>query len=208
MISPNRHCTIIGPNGVGKSVLARWYAGKMPSIIIVDSKHDTPALPGFVVSEDPKAMGRTARIVWRPPRLADPIQTGDLAAWYALQRGATCLMLDEAALVAPGQRMGPYLRAAIITGRSPGVGVWALTQRPKDVHNLFFTEAWAYFVSPWVSGVDMDKIQGFLPEEFGTKRQKLLANVPAEASRYAWYVVERGQSRGNIIRVPQKEARP
>lgn len=208
MISGHRHTTIIGPNGVGKSVLGRWYAEKMPSIIIVDSKHDTPAMPGFVVSEDPQAMGRTARIVWRPPRLADPIHTGDLAAWYALQRGATCLMLDEAALVAPGQRMGPYLRAAVITGRQPGIGVWALTQRPKDVHNLFFTEAWAYFVSPWVSGVDMDKIQGFLPEEFVTLRQQILAKGGQNANRYAWYVVQRGQSTGTIIRVPQKEARP
>lgn len=208
MISPYRHCTVIGPNGVGKSVLARWYAEKMPSIIIVDSKHDTPAIPGFVLSENDRIMASTPRVVWRPPRLADPVETGNLAAWYALQRGATCLMLDEAALVAPGQRMGPYLRGAVITGRSPGVGVWALTQRPKDVHNLFFTEAWAFFVSPWVTGIDMDKIQGFLPDEWTSRRQKVLAMGMSAVNQYAWYVIERGQSHGKFIRVPSKEARP
>lgn len=193
--------TFIGPNGTGKSVLALFYIQQMASAIILDSKHEI-TLSGFTVTADPREMGRLARVIWRPDDTADPVETGDLAGWYAKKRKHTCLYLDEAALVAPGQKIGRHLRGAIITGRADGVGIYAATQRPKDVHNLFFSEAWAYFVSLLVTSFDREKILGFVGEDF-LKHIHL-----AESMSYAFYAVRRGEKPGRIIRLEIKGGHP
>lgn len=186
--------TIIGPNGTGKSYLALGYVQKMPSAIVHDPKHEIE-LPGFEVTEDPRDLLRKPRLIWRPPLLADPLKVGDMCGYAALTRGNTCLYLDEAAYVTTSAQIGRWLAAAIRMGRSKGVGIWAATQRPKDVHNLFFSEAWVILCSPLVVGFDRDKIRGFTGEDFASV-------VTKEWPPFTFYMVRRGQKTGRMIRVP------
>lgn len=186
--------TIIGPNGTGKSYLALGYVAKMPSAIVHDPKHEIE-LPGFKVTEDQRDLMREARVIWRPPVLADPIQVGNVAGYAALMRKHTCLYLDEAAHVSSSTRIGPWLRAAITMGRSDEVGIWAATQRPVDVHNLFFSEAWVILCSPLVVGFDRDKIKGFTGDDF-------ISIVRKQWPPFTFYMVRRGEKTGRVIRVP------
>ncbi|AEJ41354.1 hypothetical protein TPY_3202 [Sulfobacillus acidophilus TPY] len=184
--------TIIGPNGSGKSFLALGYVAHMPSVIVHDPKHEIE-LPDFVIISRAEDMLRHPRVIWRSPQLADPVDAGNWAGYAALQRKHTCLYLDEAALVTTANRIGPWLRAAIITGRSQGVGVWAATQRPKDVSNLFFSEAHAILVSPLLVGFDVEKVKGFVPEDYLSLRNK-------EFPPFSFYAVRRGEKHGRLIR--------
>jgi hypothetical protein len=154
--------TIIGPTGSGKSVLALSYVCRAASGIVLDVKHEI-TLPGWAVTTDPQELWTTPRLIWRPAGTMDPIVAGGLAGAAALARGETVLYLDEAALVAPGQRIHDHLRAAIMTGRSRGVAVWAATQRPVLVSNLLFSEAQAFFAAPLTLASDRQKVAGWIP---------------------------------------------
>jgi energy-coupling factor transporter ATP-binding protein EcfA2 len=184
--------TFIGPNGTGKSHLALGYCACMPSAIVHDPKHEIE-LDGFVTSSDEAVLLTEPRVIWRPPLLADPIAVGDVAGYAALKRQHTCLYLDEAAYVSTASRIGRWLSAAIRMGRSAGVGIWGATQRPKDVSNLFFSEAWVIICSPWVVGFDQEKIRGFVGEDF---RSIVTKSWP----EYTFYMVRRGEKTGRMIR--------
>lgn len=163
LVRLNERVTIIGPTGSGKSVLALSYVRRAASGIVLDVKHEI-ALPGWAVTTDPQELWTAPRLIWRPAGTMDPVVAGGLAGAAALARGETVLYLDEAALVAPGQRIHDHLRAAIMTGRSRGVAVWAATQRPVLVSNLFFSEAQAFFAAPLTLASDRQKVAGWVPD--------------------------------------------
>lgn len=190
-IGPQEKVAIIGPNGSGKSYLGLGYVGQMDSAIVHDPKQEI-ALEGFVVTSTPRDLLVYPRVIFRPDWLMDPVEAGDIAGWAALKRNGTCLYLDEAAMVAPGQRIGPWLRAAIITGRSLGVGVWAAMQRPMNVHNLLLSEAWVYLVSPFLLAGDKAKMAGLV------KNLETFCN--AEWPRYTFAYYRRGESTWQAVR--------
>ncbi|WP_020374110.1 ATP-binding protein [Sulfobacillus thermosulfidooxidans] len=194
-ISPFEKITIIGINGWGKSFLALSFLNRVPSLIIVDPKHEI-TIKDVPITSNPKDMLVYPRIIYRPTGAQDPIEAGDQAGGCALLRGDTCLYLDEAAILAPGQRIGRNLRAAIILGRSKNVGVWAATQRPKDVHNLFFSEAYAYFVAPYLITDDARKVMGFVRgyEEFHAK----------DWPKHTFWFYRKGEKEGKVFRVGAK----
>lgn len=193
-ISPAHHAAFIGPNGSGKSYLALGYVASVTSVIVHDPKREI-TLPGFPILENPADLYRYPRVIWRPPALSDPLTTADAAASAAIRRGHTLLYLDEAALAAPGQRIGAWLREAFLAGRSRGVAIWGATQRPKDVHNMIFSEAWAFFIAPTLAGFDRAKVRGFVGEDFEPLCQKLWPP-------YTFLAYTRGQPAGTPIRAP------
>jgi len=190
-LSPQEKVAIIGPNGSGKSYLALGYVGQMASALVHDVKSEID-LPGFAVTDNPQDLLRYPRCIYRAPLLGDPVEAGDILGWAALKRHGTCVYLDEAALAAPGQRIGPWLRAAIITGRSLGVGVWAAMQRPMNVHNLLLSEAWAYLVSPFLLSGDKAKVAGFV------KNVETFCSQPWPRYTFAYY--RRGEDTWQPIR--------
>ncbi|POB11433.1 hypothetical protein [Sulfobacillus sp. hq2] len=195
-ISPYEKVTIIGENGSGKSTLALGYVKNMPSAIIHDPKHEVQ-LPNFHITENPRDLLRFARVIWRSPGDMDPVDAGNILGEAVLTRKWTCLSLNEAALVAPGQRMGPKLRQAIITGRSLKIGVWAETQRPVDVHNLFFSEAHAYFASPNLIKSDAQKVVGFVRgyDEFSSQTWP----------KFTWLFYRKGEGTAQILKLGRAE---
>lgn len=186
--------TIIGPNGTGKSHLALGYVRHIPSAIVHDPKHEIE-LPGFTVTEDRRDLMKYAQVIWRAPLLMDTQVVADALGYAALTRTATTLYLDEAAYVTDSHRISKWLGAAIRMGRSKNVGIWAATQRPKDVHNLFFSEAHVIAVSPIVVGFDREKIRGFTGDDFETVCNQ-------EQPQFSFYVIYRGEKTGTVIRVP------
>lgn len=190
-VSPYEKLTIIGENGSGKSRLALGYVQHMPSAIVYDPKHEI-SLKGFVITTDAARLWTGARVIYRPSGEMDPVEVGDILGRAVLDRKNTCLYLDEAALIAPGQRIAPKLRAAIITGRSLKIGIWASTQRPIDVHNLFFSEAHAFFVSPNLIGGDAQKVRGFVRgyAEFTGKHWP----------KHTFWFYRKGEEKGKAVR--------
>jgi hypothetical protein len=184
--------TFIGPNGSGKSFLALGYVAKMRSAIVVDPKHEIE-LPGFRISHDPVQMRLSPRVIWRPPGTMAERDVADAAGYAAMCRNNTTLYVDEIGAVCNATAMGDWLKAAIRMGRSKGVGVWGATQRPKDVHNLWFSEAWTLLVSPLLAGFDRDKVRGFVADDY-------IQLVTQEWPPYTWYLYHRGNRTGEMIR--------
>lgn len=195
-LSPYIKVTIIGMNGWGKTTLCKHYLEHTSSLIVLDPKWEI-TLPNALITQNPRDMLKYRRVIYRPPLDCDPVEAGDQAGGVALKRTNTCLWIDEAAIVSPGQRIGRNLRAAIVMGRSKNVGIWAATQRPKDVHNLLFSEAWAYFVSGSLIETDEAKVNSFVSGYAGVK--KVL-------KRFEFYCYMKGENEGKIIRVPPNRA--
>lgn len=190
---PDECVTIMGQRGSGKSTVALGYVSQMPSAIVVDTKGEI-MLPDWLVTEDPAAMGENARVIWRPPLLADAAQAADVAAYWAYRRGATCLYFDELGESAKQGRLGGWVRACYWRGRTRGVGVWGATVRPKQVDNAAFSEAsWLWVaLHPQLPAFDADKVAGFVGPDYRDMRQRAW-------DPFTWYVYRAGQEHGAVV---------
>jgi hypothetical protein len=163
------------------------YAQELRSGIILDAKREIE-LDGWHVTYNETDLYTHERVIFRARLLADRPATADVAARAAFLRTHTVLILDEGALAAPLHRTGRWLKECYQAGRTPQVAVWAATQRPKEVSNLMFTEAWTIMVSlaPAPPELDRGKLSGLLPISFE-------AACKEKWPPYTWYAHIRGQ---------------
>lgn len=152
-IKPNEHVVVPGQNGSGKTFLARKYLAGFPYVVALDTKGDLewPEIPKekltLVDSIADLPAVQTPYIIYRPRwQELEPEYYDAFFAW--IYRRRNCIVwVDEAMSVSPNPGMiPPHYKACLTRGRSLGIGVWSLTQRPSGIAQVILSEAKHYFV--------------------------------------------------------------
>lgn len=150
----NDRAIFIGPTGSGKTTLAHVLLNFYGDVLIVDPKHQWEARKEDLLAHNlheletalDKAADEHRHVVYIVPEehlLRRNASELDKVADMALQRGDTTLYYDELYFVASGNdfaERAPRYFAAVTTGRSKGVGVWASVQRPRWIPLIALTE--------------------------------------------------------------------
>jgi hypothetical protein len=163
-IDPTDRVLIVGRAGSGKSTLARALFYTSRNLVVVDPKHEEElprATVCYTLAEVRQAFPqRTTRIVFRPnpedPRSLDL----DGVIRRVMHYGRTCLLLHETVDYASATRIVPALRRASKVGRSLGIQLVSLAQRPVGLHNDIVAEASHVFAFDLSLLGDRQKIAG------------------------------------------------
>lgn len=155
---------IAGRSGSGKSTLARamFYSGH--SLVVVDPKHEeelAASLTVYTPAEFRRAYPqRCRRIVFRPdPRDGRGRDVGEVLA-RVLQYGNCRVLLHETVYYASSSWVLPELRQVAKVGRSRGVPLVMLAQRPVGLHNDIIAEAEHVFEFDLAMPGDREKLAG------------------------------------------------
>lgn len=137
--------TIVGRTGSGKTVAGLFHLSRLEwrrkPTIIVDFKGDSwlakiDATPIPVTSPIPDDPG----IYITRPHPRDNIEL-DLLLDRIWGRGDAAVYFDEGGSIGPHPRISNEYRALLTQGRSKGIDVITLTQRPKNIDIYCFSEA-------------------------------------------------------------------
>jgi hypothetical protein len=154
---PGQKVLILGMNGSGKSVIAQGIAASwaLGPVVIVDTKGDDPAalIPNCAVcySADDVVRHLPGRVVWRPSldeksrhRAGDDRRLRPLWCRFEqvcrklwelarAERRPTLVVVHELRELCTEQRIGPMFRELITAGRTAGITLVLVTQRPQRV---------------------------------------------------------------------------
>lgn len=169
-ISPSDRLFCCGATGSGKSHLMRRLLAPVKRAIVLDPKGEIVAdrwrcIPASSAIERELEQGNPARVLYQPgPRDSEDFWSS--AVERAYETGDCTIYVDEMYLIVPpGQRTPQPIIAAITTGRSRGIGVWCVTQRPVWVTLFAKSEATHYFCFRLMLDEDRRNVAAFMGEE-------------------------------------------
>lgn len=117
------------------------------------------------------------KIIFRPPRpkgFAGAYQLLDDLADFVFRQGNMLLFVDEVAPLTDGRKIPPSFYDCLIMGASRGVTIIAVSQRPKDIHNIILSEAYTKILFRLNLEDDRKKIKGIAGQEVADE----LYNLP------------------------------
>jgi energy-coupling factor transporter ATP-binding protein EcfA2 len=149
LLKSNERVFICGKTGSGKTFLARHLTRNLKRMIVLDGKGtltDWDLQPwdryarDLLKNQDPVR----ARVLWDIGQDPDEFWSDVMTQCYSA--GDCTLYIDEVyAIVPPMTKVPDILWALYTRGRELGIGVWAATQRPKNVPMVCMSEAEHYF---------------------------------------------------------------
>jgi len=169
-----QRATAIGMNRSGKSELIRYlFASLNVRRVLIDPKGEwaVPGQPRHVLRSRDKigcerevdAIDWTAPIVHVVPGWEDKQQLEALFARVASIAGPMTVWIDECYGVSNASWAPSGLRQLIVAGAGLGHGVFAATQRPRNVSKLFLTEADHLFIFPPLDVEDLKEARRGVP---------------------------------------------
>lgn len=167
-IGPTDRILIVGRVGSGKSVLARAMFNGSRALVVIDPKHEEELARG-VVARSPSEFRqlypqKSTRVVYRPDPEDRRSSDLDEVIRRILRYGNTRILLHETVDYAKPTYIVPALRRAIKTGRTLGVPVVSLSQRPIGLHNDVISEADHIFIFDLALSGDREKLAGVAGE--------------------------------------------
>lgn len=180
---PGEHVTVIGPTGSGKTHLALSLAEMRPYIFVLATKRQDPLVDelqgrGYHVTSDlsevlwTQGNGRShpvsPRIVFwpRPPESLDLRERQALQASahrkamdWADKTGQWVVLLDESMWLADNLRLEREMNSLWFQGRTQGLSVLALAQRPSRIPRLAFSQATYLFIGKFGDRRDIETLR-------------------------------------------------
>lgn len=162
----SQHLSIVGANGSGKSVAELWHisqqdlAGRI--VVIFNWKHDE-GIDGIPFSENIplyEIPTKPGVYIYHPvPEQDDDEVTAVL--WEIWRRGNMCVVIDEGFMI---KDRNPAFRALLTQGRSKGISLIVLSQRPVWMDRFVFSESMFFQVFRLQHRKDRKAVQEFIPK--------------------------------------------
>lgn len=185
---PGEHVTIIAPTGVGKTHLALTIADLSRYVLVLATKRKDPlvadlAARGYLVTPSVEGVLWTETepvtpkvVVW--PQFSDKIGAKqrmtlqasairDVLDW-ADKTGGWTIVSDETMWLTDSLQLERELNAVWHQGRTQGLSLIALAQRPSRVPRLAFSQATYLFIGKYTDKRDIDtlrEISSVIPRE-------------------------------------------
>lgn len=138
--------TIVAATGSGKSVAARALTAHFDRLVVYDLKREIE-LPRAATVYGGRDLARAkpgSRLVYRPATLNS--KEWDNLCYWALANAPATVWCDEAYLVTGPSKIESNHATIVVAGRSLGVGLVSLTQRPRRVYKALISEATHLFM--------------------------------------------------------------
>jgi len=156
---------IVGPQGSGKTFLAKQYALQLSRVIVFDPLHD-PEWPGATVNWNPReaarlTSGRAFKLHYCPREIEERkanVPGLDYMASLAWQRGNCTLMVEEAHTVLSSHTAPPYMLRLCRVGRNHGVSTLWISHRFTGIHPSLRLNATKYIFFRITEPLDLDAI--------------------------------------------------
>lgn len=161
-IKANEHVFVCGATGTGKSYLSETYLGGFEYVVKLDTKQesyerymdDESAWYGLDEGKDfdvchslEEAMESDfKKIIYTPDYSEINPDTMDEFFKWIYERGNTIVWIDELMSITSARTYPQQLKRCAIMGRSKGVGIWALTQRPSDIPTIVLANSRHFFM--------------------------------------------------------------
>lgn len=146
-VRPGDKFLIAGQNGSGKSVLASAIANAMQRVLVYDPKDDPSAeLPNAAIVHTARDAIRAlpGRVIYRPTRAemaSIESKFDEIVAKLVTDRRPHGILIHELGDLTTERRIGPALSEAIRKGRSLGITLVLVTQRPQGIAVMTRSEA-------------------------------------------------------------------
>lgn len=168
IIKQGEHSFIAGLTGSGKSELAQIYLSGKDNAICLDTKgtEEWWRIPDVKVFTrlDELVKFTYGKAIYRP-RWEELNQNyfNSFFEWI-YKRGNTDVWIDEAMNVCPNATVIPeYYKGCLTRGRTLGISVWSLTQRPKTIPLVIMSEAKHFFIFDLNLEADRKRIMEIVP---------------------------------------------
>lgn len=176
---PGEHVTIVAPTGHGKTHLALTVAERSRYILVLATKRKDPlvselAAKGYEIVPSPDGILWTETepvnpriVVW--PQPPDKAGAGARTAIlqhqlrevldYADKTGGWTIVADETMFLHDNLRLERELNMVWYQGRTQGLSLIALAQRPARVPRLAFSQATYLFIGKYADKRDIDALR-------------------------------------------------
>lgn len=162
-IKSNERVCVCGKTGSGKSHLVRQLLSCFNRVIFFDPKRENFDLKGDVVYnlDDVKEKIKQPNffIIYAPLSLNDA--EFDEFCKLVYYEGNLTLILDEVISLG-SHKVNEWHNRLIRLGRSRGIGIWHLIQRPSFVSNYILSESEHFFLFKLQTEQDRKKIKGII----------------------------------------------
>lgn len=188
-LRPGDKLLIAGQNGSGKSVLARSIANAFRRVLVYDPKGEEAAfMPNATVATTARDAIRAlpGRVVYVPVRadMADiEARFDEVLAKVLTIPGGHGIVIHELADLTTAQRIGPVLSEVIRKGRSLGITLVMVTQRPQGISVFARSEAQHVVSFTLTAPSDRD----VLGDLFGAARGAPIRLRPLPLDHRFWY---------------------
>lgn len=197
-INVNDRVCVVGKTGSGKSVLVKKYCQQFPRVIFVDPKHEhkgqfSDRTVSFCTEMQDvfKIMGQQQYFIHYQPFELNKDTFNEFCK-HVFTKGNVTLVLDEVYYLCFPQAVD-YHQKIIRMGRSKGVGIWHLIQRPSYVDNYIISEAEHFFIFKLQLPADKQKMEGVIGEELQDRMKTL------ESHEFFYYNPQEGFKHFNPI---------
>lgn len=156
-VTTQQHVLVVGPNGTGKTTLAKKMVSKQKAAFVLDTKRvgDFGDL-GWPEIGDPRRIVTSNHAIYAAPIGAEPKEL-DGFFLASFRRGHCVILIDEAVHVCSASYIAKGFRGVLRSGRGRGVVAVTLAQRVVGLHNDVLSESWTYILFR-LDGTDADKL--------------------------------------------------
>ena len=150
-IKQGEHVFIAGRTGCGKSELAQIYLSGKENVICLDTKGTEnwlriPDVAIFERLEDLMNFG-IGKAIYRPRWEELNAEYYNSFFEWIYKRGNTDVWVDEITSICPNANTIPdFYKGCLTRGRTLGISIWSLTQRPKDIPLVVMSEAKHFYI--------------------------------------------------------------
>lgn len=171
----NSRLAILGKTGVGKSTFSKKkilpqyerYVVWDPKIELDDVKHD-------ILINNPtdfkKSIDKYDYILYQPKDISSKDFDRICKVIFESESENNCLYIDEVMEISSVNKIEYYHKMLMTQGRSKGIGIINVSQRPSDIHNSILSESTDFFCFKLTLDPDINKVEKII----GTAAEEIL----------------------------------
>lgn len=167
-IRTNDRVSIYGKTGTGKTeTFIKLMYPQYPRLVFWDVKRENGNIPHDIMVTNPKdlkkVIDKNNKILYQPKS----IETSDFdeVCQIIFEAGNIALYVDEVAAVSSTNKIEYYHKLIMTQGRSKGIGIVNVSQRPKDISNILISESEQFLIFTLTLDPDIKKLENIIGKD-------------------------------------------